>query len=144
MVSEKIQKISRIILIFILAFIWGNSLLDASKSAQISSGVKEIILETVEIITETDLSNIINDYTIRKIAHFTQFAMLGFFTILSFPKKYLFINIFGIFVSSTDELIQLFIPGRGPQIIDIFIDILGFTIGFLICYLIIKLLDRKN
>ena len=94
MVSEKTQKISRIILIFILAFIWGNSFLEAPKSAEISGEVKNIVLETVETITGTDMSVIINDFIIRKIAHFTQFAILGFFALLSFPTKYLYINIF--------------------------------------------------
>ena len=87
-----------------------------------------------EKVTNTNVNNklVIKklNYPIRKLAHFTIFLILGIFV-------YLFINTFemsnklilSIFLclifAILDELHQIVVDSRTPQILDVFIDLLG-------------------
>lgn len=84
-------------------------------------------------------SNISDNFPIRKLAHFLEYSVLGFFSfayISNFiKKKYLSLFyplIFVIFYATSDEIHQLFIPRRSGNIIDIGIDALGGFFGILI------------
>ena len=149
MVSKNIQIVGRVMMIMVLMFIWGNSLLKASESAQISSNVTEKIVEIAETVDKavgTDLKSKITDFVIRKVAHFTQFAVLGIFTVLGFWKNKAMGLYIGVFSACTDEFIQIFVPGRGPQLRDVGIDSAGFIIGFLLCFTAVKLIyiNKQN
>ena len=50
----------------------------------------------------------------------------------------------GVAVAALDETIQLFIPGRGPQIRDVGIDSLGVLLGIALVWLISKLKKRND
>jgi len=89
----------------------------------------------------TFISNILNidnleflSLLIRKLAHFTEYFILGILTINCF-KDYKFNNIFiysllfCIFYACTDEVHQLFVPGRSGNIIDVLIDSVGSIFG---------------
>ena len=144
MASKKLNKICKAALVLILVFIWGNSLLDAPKSAKLSENVTKAVVETLEKATGHSFEAVITERAIRKIAHFSQFFCLGFFSFLVFPKKPKFIFFFGIAVSALDESIQYFIPGRGPQLTDVIIDSTGFFIGVFVSYLLFCLIFRRH
>lgn len=144
MVPDKIRKISRIIFVLVLIFIWGNSMMNASKSAEISGGVTEAVVEAVEKVTGINLEGRITDFIVRKAAHFTQFAALGFFAVPSFISLgFLPIATGGLSVAVADEIIQFFTPGRGPQIRDVCIDFAGFLTGAAVVYILIRLFCKK-
>ena len=89
-------------------------------------------------------------FLVRKTAHFTEYAILGslFFIILrntpkDLIKRPLVISIlFSFLYACTDELHQIFVPGRSAQFRDVLIDTLGASFGTIITYLIIKLFNK--
>ncbi len=83
-------------------------------------------------------------FVVRKIAHFTEFAALGFFLMLYLfcvytKNKLFYLSFFswvgGTFYAVTDEIHQMFVSGRYPATTDVLIDSSGVLFGilFLIC-----------
>lgn len=69
-------------------------------------------------------------YHIRKLAHFSIYAALGFSSCLMFKsygcKHYhVFSILFCILYAASDEFHQMFVSQRSPQIFDVFIDSCG-------------------
>ena len=94
-------------------------------------------------------------FLVRKTAHFTEYAILGSLFFLNLkswqrPKSSTSMNIllsliFSFLYACTDELHQIFVPGRSAQFRDILIDTLGASFGATITYLTIKLFAKiKN
>lgn len=91
-------------------------------------------------------------FLVRKTAHFTEYAILGSLFFLNLrnwqrPKSSTSMNIllsliFSFLYACTDELHQIFVPGRSAQFRDILIDTFGASFGVLITYLIIKLFTK--
>lgn len=89
-------------------------------------------------------------FLVRKTAHFAEYAILGslFFlnlknTPLGLIKRPLAMSITLSFLyACTDELHQIFVPGRSAQFRDILIDTLGASFGATITYLTIKLFAK--
>jgi len=81
---------------------------------------------------------------IRKFAHFSEYALLGILvsTVSSHTiqerKQKMVIILWMILVPILDEGIQYFTPGRSAELRDCFIDMCGYSFGFLITYLIKK------
>ena len=91
-------------------------------------------------------------FLVRKTAHFTEYAILGslfFLNLKSWQRSksstsmnILLSLIFSFLYACTDELHQIFIPGRSAQFRDVLIDTLGASFGILITYLTIKLFTK--
>lgn len=91
-------------------------------------------------------------FLVRKTAHFTEYAILGSLFFLNLkswqrPKSSTSMNIllsliFSFLYACTDELHQIFVPGRSAQFRDVLIDTLGASFGAIITYLIIKLFTK--
>ena len=116
-----------------LALIWGNSMLPSSQSRQISDGLWQHIPFLPEFLGEY------GPKLIRKAAHFAEFACLGFLLAGSFRAwgrtPVLPAALWGLLSACVDETIQIFVPGRGPGIKDVGIDVLGVCTGiFLLCF----------
>lgn len=87
------------------------------------------------------LSNILNiqntevlEVIIRKLAHLLEYIVLGILFINCLKdyniNKYLLISICLSFLyACSDEIHQLFIPGRSGNVIDVIIDTIGAVIG---------------
>ena len=82
------------------------------------------------------------DKPIRKLAHFSEFACLGILlTWLSgllrqqHFHKFTLPLLLGTLAALLDETIQAWNPGRGPSVIDVWIDVSGCTAGILILLL---------
>lgn len=132
-----------------LAFIWGNSIKSAADSQQASQGILDQIKPALEVfVGEVNAT----DYFVRKLAHFTEFGVLGFelsllLILLRRVRVQAVINcaFFGLAVALIDETIQIF-SGRGPQVKDIWIDFSGLCLGLLVTvavYLLIRLMRSK-
>ena len=83
------------------------------------------------------------NFFIRKLAHFTEFAILGiwlsmFFMTLkkSFGFRFAGSLLIGTLYSAIDEIHQLFVKNRYCSIYDMLIDSAGCLLGILICHLI--------
>ena len=143
--------ISFIVLILWMIVIFSFSSADANKSTGTSDKVITTMIEIKDKITNNETPNnekeIIvknSSFYIRKIAHITEYLILGFLT-FNLLKQYSVTNIYyaiglSILYSCTDEFHQLFISGRSGSIRDILIDSIGILIG---TYLY-KLLFIKN
>ena len=89
-------------------------------------------------------------FLVRKTAHFTEYAILGslFFINLRNTHKDLIEHplvisiLFSFLYACTDELHQIFVPGRSAQFRDVLIDTLGASFGTIITYLTIKLFTK--
>ena len=143
--SKKRLTQCAILLALNIAFIWGNSLLPAQISHAFSTFVRNI-LAAVFPATGPDNGEV-GHGLVRKLAHFTEFACLGW--LLSWlvrmlrNKKWehmLLPLLTGAIIAAVDETIQLFIPERGPGILDVGIDTLGVSLGIVLInlYLSIK------
>ena len=81
---------------------------------------------------------------IRKFAHFSEYTLLGILvsTISSYTiqerRQRLVIILWMVLTPLIDEGIQYFTPGRSAELRDCFIDMCGYSFGFLIMYLINK------
>lgn len=127
--TEKRLRLSEWLIVLILCFIWGNSLLPGEISGKISDWVKELLAalfpgEVPGVTTGGGL--------LRKIAHFTEFAALGLCLTWRFgmlEKRKSNALAFGALAACVDETIQLFVPDRGPAIRDVMIDTCGVAAG---------------
>lgn len=86
---------------------------------------------------------------VRKLAHFTEFAVLGVLAVLLFtvlrqnvPRTFLYAGMLGLCVAFCDETIQLFVPGRSGQLTDVWIDTAGVVVGTAIA-LGVRVLRRR-
>ena len=127
--TDKRLRISRWMLCLTLCFIWGNSLLPGSVSGRISDFVKEILAMLLpgEVPGVTSGGGLL-----RKIAHFTEFALLGMcltWRCGMLEKKKITALIRGFGAACLDETIQMFVPNRGPGLKDVAIDTCGVAAG---------------
>lgn len=82
-------------------------------------------------------------FLIRKLAHFTEFSILGVLAYISINdfslKKSLMLSIvFSIFYAISDEIHQLFVINRSCSIYDMLLDSLGAITGIIMINLISK------
>ena len=154
------QIIYALFVVFILVTIFSFSNEVADKSSSTSAKVIEGTIKMIEPkITQEKLNLKISilQPIIRKCAHFTLYAALGFFTYNfvrtirskiiknreNTTKTFLIASqIFCTTYSLTDEMHQMFIPGRSGEIRDILIDSLGALTGILICIVFLRLVRK--
>jgi len=110
-------------------FIWGNSLMPGELSGAFSRWVKDLLTAIMQL-PQGDPEQ--GHGLLRKIAHFTEFSCLGMLLCWLFSmldKHALLALICGFSVACTDEVIQCFVPDRGPAIKDVAIDTAGVVVG---------------
>lgn len=126
--------IAKTLLICLLVFIWGNSLMPGEVSGAISNWVKELFANFLPMGPEEEDGG---GHLIRKLAHFTEFAALGatlgwIFGMLNKGKIRPFV--YGVLAASMDETIQRFVPDRGPSGKDVLLDSCGVLTGIVLLY----------
>ena len=144
------KTIIRIILI-ILILLWmyivfGFSGQNGEESSGISFKISMIITKNNE-----EIAKIIEQY-VRKVAHFSEYAVGGiliFLLLLTFEKilpniRNILSIIITIIYAITDEVHQLFVPGREGKIIDVYVDTLGIVTGILFINIVIKIFYKNK
>ena len=130
------NKISLLLVILWMIFIFVMSSFDASSSSNQSNFIVDIITGIINIKDIGLLSLII-----RKLAHFIEYFILGILVInfiTRYDKKIIIAILLCIIYATSDEIHQIFVPGRSCQITDIMIDSLGSIMGIYLCKLITK------
>ena len=129
------------ILLWIL-FIFLRSLQPANRSTLESKWVLALLQRLVPFE--------LTEHFIRKLAHFTEFAVLGVLAGALFGSHFkhlwaglLFAAMTGIVTALCDETIQLFVEGRSGQIQDVWLDVAGASTGALLA-LGVQALRRRN
>jgi VanZ family protein len=120
-----------------IALIFNLSSQVADRSNQLSTGITEVIVKTVEKvapIAKFDIESF--NHIIRKNAHFFAYLVLGVLVMNAIRRSgvhgYRSVLItLGICVlyAISDELHQLFVLGRGGQVKDVIIDSAGASVG---------------
>ena len=111
---------------------------DSVESSNQSNFIVDIIANIFKIENIELLS-----FIIRKLAHYTEYLILGFLVINMFTKNninnlYLISIILCIIYATSDEIHQIFIPGRSCQLRDILIDSIGSITGIYLYKLYLK------
>lgn len=143
------------LLIFQMLFIFAMSSFGHTSSDAQSNLFVDFIAQNFPHVRHGLENNLISLSTliflVRKTAHFTEYAILGALFYLNFrqlpklnsrPKKILLPIVFSFLYACTDELHQIFVPGRSAQFRDVLIDTLGASFGAIITYLTIKLFTK--
>lgn len=126
--TDKRIRICTALLVCVLTFIWGNSLLPGEVSGALSDWVKGLL----EAIFAQGPARPSSGGLLRKLAHFTEFTALGMLLcwltgMLRKPIPLAFGC--GVLTACIDETIQVFVPDRGPALRDVGIDSLGVLTG---------------
>ena len=124
------ETLCAVLLVCILLFIWGNSLMDAEASGNFSQWLRDLLgMAAGELPGQSD-------GVLRKIAHFAEFCSLGI--LLSWllankiKKTWAFVlptAVLGCLAACMDEMLQHFSPGRGPRFTDVVLDTAGVLFG---------------
>ncbi len=128
-----------ILILLTLLFIFSRSLASPKQSAEESRGVGVIVRAILGPIFGEER---ITDHFVRKLAHFTEFALLGAELSLLFFKLSPHPVFFSLLAALTDETIQIF-SGRGPAIADVWLDFAGACFGILAGLCVVWLTKRR-
>ena len=86
------------------------------------------------------------DYPVRKLAHASEYTVLGILSVAVVPKRRrLLCTAFplGVLYAASDEFHQLFVPGRAGRVSDVLIDSSGVLLGIAIVSLFMHISQRK-
>lgn len=145
--------ICSIAVILWVAFIWSNSAKTGEESGEMSSQVQEVIVEVSEAL---DIDVPTTEHTVRKGAHFLEYAVLGaligvdiILICALFLRGKFWLEVLKICVSLPvvfsvaliDEfVIQRATEGRGPSFTDVLIDMSGALLATVCVVLILALM----
>lgn len=131
--TDKRLRLCKTLMVVLLCFIWGNSLIPANFSLSISEWVRMILTGAIPEETADGWASLL----VRKLAHFTEFAALGMCVawlhgMLGKRKKGAFV--WCVLAACVDECIQFLAPGRAPRLYDVVIDSSGAAAGMMLLY----------
>ncbi len=144
---RKVIKIILVLLWMVMIFLLSNE--EAVKSSKKSDG---LIIRSVELFTGKSLSVQEKEkvlkylvFPVRKCAHLSLYLILGIL-VISLLREYMVINTKLVLLSllicflyaCSDEIHQLFVPGRSGEVRDVLIDILGASLGVFFYYLFFR------
>lgn len=144
-----------ILIMAVTVTIFSFSARDAKNSSAQSKAVTNVFVDIVEKTTNKTIGELggksdnLMRFEIRKavreIAHFLEYTLLGAITFVAIffakhEKKYLAVLAAGVNIAVLDEFIQTFSLGRTATLTDIFIDMLGVSVGILSGIFILKLM----
>lgn len=133
-----------------MGVIYSLSAQPAPESASLSIGLSDVLLDAVRNISpglKTD-PEAFNE-ALRTAAHFGIYHILGVLLLpavwLRWRKDAILTTLaIGILYAVSDELHQLFVPGRGAQLTDVLVDATGALTGALLAYWILILAMRRK
>jgi len=152
----KNRKQIKIIISWIAVLLWMALIFNLSSqvretSNNLSKDVTEIVIKTAEKVTpkaKFDLDRL--NHVIRKNAHFFAYLALGVLVINAMRRNeilgfrsIIITLIICILYATSDEIHQAFVPGRGPQVKDVFIDSAGGIVGIGL-YMILSTIKKKT
>ena len=135
----------------------------SAQKASVSNKTSEGFIESVvrffdfdKTLSDSEISEIAESaaHCVRKAAHFSIFAVLGFFTLLlllqfdfSVKRSAVITVIWAFIYACSDEIHQCFVPGRSAQVSDVLIDTAGAFCGMaaaLLVYTVLKKIILKQ
>lgn len=141
------DKMLRLLLVLWICFIWLHSAVPASGSSEESRIVGNFIRPFLELLLG---KGSVTDHVVRKLAHFTEYTILGFLiganvaALTAKIRRQMKLSRAGVFfcwsyglllaaaIALIDESIQLFSPGRSAQVTDVLLDTAGSFTGLIL------------
>src|SRR5699024_11129892 len=150
--TNKQPKLISWIPVFVwMALIFYLSHQPASSSNELSTGVMDVFMNTITTVIPIDFDLGIFHHFNRKSAHFFEYFMLGLLVInalkrhVSIKWKFVALSlVICILYAISDEVHQLFIPGRSGEMRDVFIDSTGSATGITLYILLGKILRKTR
>ncbi|MCT1905546.1 VanZ family protein [Oceanobacillus sojae] len=144
------KLLSWIAVIFWMALIFYLSHQPAAISNELSSGITELIVDALEKLASQFQFNIGElHHIVRKNAHFFAYLMLGILVLNGLRRSGVNIKqgagialLICILYAVTDEVHQLYIPGRSGEVRDVLIDSAGASLGIMIYLIVSRLAGR--
>ncbi|MCX7921165.1 MAG: VanZ family protein [Clostridia bacterium] len=129
---------------WLLIILWCSAIFYQSHKPAVESDksslhIVDVVNSYIKDITGID-RDIITNHFVRKAAHFTEYFILGFMLFKGLYtrkklKKTVWLSFFiGALYATTDEIHQLFIPGRAMRATDVLIDSMGILTAVLMLY----------
>lgn len=143
------KHIWQLILAAYIAFIFSNSLTPAVQSSAESGYVLELVHGILDFWGVKALW--LTEYVIRKLAHFTEYTVMGILLFQSMKspdcgivwiKRLHRTAVF--WIPFVDETLQLFTEGRSGQISDVWLDMSGAAAGLALSYLTAAGLQKRK
>ena len=143
-----------VLAIAIDVFIIVNACLPAGPSTQESNWIVEPAKTVINTINESNIDQF-SSFIRKFVGHFSLFLVSGVLTTLSikfiyydlsknFVKFAIISCISGLFLAVLTEFIQLFVPGRSGELLDVLIDFSGYFLATLIIGLIVYIRGKKS
>ena len=110
----------------------------AKDSNALSTSVTEVVIDQMEKVLpqQAEISTQTMNHLLRKNAHFLIYLLLGGLLFNAWRrsgkeilKSFVLALLMGFIYAITDEVHQLFVPGRGAQVQDVLIDTMGVATG---------------
>lgn len=152
--SKKYKIVAIALLCIWMIVIFSFSAETAKESSATSGGVirsiAKVVVSGFEKLSESQQSKIVSSFqgVVRSLAHLCIFAILGFLatnTAFAFDlkkRKWCYLPpLFCLLYAVTDEIHQIFIPGRAFQISDIAIDTLGGVLGTIAFWVVFRIVN---
>ena len=133
------RKALLVALLAVLAFIWIHSLIPGNISSEESNWVTNALNPILEKILGITLS----EGFVRKLAHVFEYTVYAVLLTIFWRGQFKTVALCGFFTAFIDETLQIF-SGRGPMILDVWIDCLGIGIGFGVTWFILRLYRNHN
>jgi len=137
-----------VILAFMMILIFCFSAQPAEESTETSSSFSILAAKLIyrdydsyDAQTQTLLAEGLT-YFVRKTAHFTEYALMGFlwYLLLSNRKNNILLSVGAVALyAASDECHQLFVAGRSGQISDVILDTCGGFFGVCTAFVILSL-----
>ena len=145
-----IASLSCLLLILFCALIFIMSAQNGSESSEVSENIVNGALGV-----DKDRENYKHAlFIVRKCAHFFEYAVLSILafafvillhrSIVKYKKSLIISFCFSVIYAITDEIHQLFVPGRAGKITDVLIDACGAFWGITVCYIVIRVVIKKQ
>lgn len=139
-----------LLLVFQMLFIFAMSSFGSDSSNAQSSQIIQVLHQVFPNLSSrtSGLDASVLTFIVRKTAHFTEYAILGilfyFFYRQTLPQKnglqlFVLAILSSFLYACTDEIHQLFVPGRSGQFTDVLVDTLGAFCGCLLLLAIRRL-----
>lgn len=147
------KRISWMAVIVWMAIIFFLSHQPGSQSSELSSAITENIIKAAEKISPALGASVETFHTlVRKSAHFIAYLLLGALSLNALRRSgiagwrsFALALCLSVLYAVSDEIHQLFIPGRSGEARDVLIDSIGAATGLILIWLASKLpIFRKN
>lgn len=153
-----VRVLTTLLTLAVMVMIFCFSMQDADHSDRTSGTISQAVIRVLypdyPERTPEEQQEIYDNvqHVVRKCAHFSEYALLGFLLRLCYESWFgpgnrkrpgLLSLLTGVLYAGTDELHQLLIDGRSGQWGDVLIDSLGVTLGVLLAALLVRQAARK-